>query len=75
MKKVICDFCLQEITDDNRFDGEKFKLTTKLWPSNGMRSGLSIEVVALKTEDWFNVDCCKYCIIDAIKSLDGRAKQ
>jgi len=74
MKKTFCDCCGDEITSSNdiksRVPGERYgaEITKR-----GHK--LRVEVIAGVDGVMNGGDVCRYCVIDAVKSLDDRPQQ
>jgi hypothetical protein len=66
--KFFCDFCGDEITDLNRIKGSR--LCGSVIALGGFKLGF--EVIHAKDSVSNSGDWCKYCVIDAVKSLDDR---
>ena len=63
-----CDCCGTQLTDANKLEGG--------WRVIAEYRGICVEVMAGRLKDGTHVmnsgDLCKYCIIDAVKSVDDR---
>ena len=65
MKKVFCDKCGEQITDQNRMSKDALSRIIK-----GVTILAEVKITFVDKKD--EVDICKYCQIDAIKKLDDR---
>lgn len=73
MIKTYCDYCEREIDDSNKV-GEidhLHRLSTTL--EKGALK-LKIQVVTGSNTSWNSGDFCKYCVLDALYTLDDRPK-
>jgi len=74
MKKVFCDYCEVEITENNKVS-EHSGLTAVIKKLG--KPNLNIQVMegdgSVPKDE--KPDFCKYCVIDAVKSLDNRPRE
>lgn len=69
MVKYFCDYCENEIDDDNRIDGDRLK--TQITADSYT---LSIEIITGLNGVANAGHFCKYCVIQAVNKLDDRPK-
>lgn len=74
MIKHFCDCCGEEITDRNKATGGSVGRIGCYVRSSNAASELFVEVITAKDKASNTGDFCKYCIIDAINSLDDRTR-
>jgi len=71
MRKVFCDICEKEITEDTRTD----KDTLQPRPSP-YKDKMAIEITTGTVREgrihWNEGDYCLHCVLDAIRSMDNR---
>ena len=74
MIKHFCDQCAVEITEGNECK-QHFPLFAdghRRLGGRDRRLGFSVMVGDAENKTWNSGDFCKYCVIDAVKSLDDR---
>lgn len=74
--KYFCDFCDAELTDANRCSGatDGIRLGGERQARGSMQTRISVEVMTARNGVWNSGDFCKYCVIDAVNSLDDRPR-
>lgn len=76
MIRTFCDCCGNEITDGNSTAcGNKSlgRLTAQVMPKIGGKGEvMAVEVITAHEGTWNKGHFCKYCVIDAINTLDDR---
>ena len=68
MIKRYCDKCGAEITDKNIANFNN-RISAEIKTRNGR---MMVEVISGKDSTWNDGDFCKYCILDALYTLDDR---
>lgn len=76
MIKHFCDCCEAELTDNNRCTGSPQQSGRLGGTIATFKKGMlmEVEVVTGLNKCWNNGDFCKYCVIDAVNSLDDRPR-
>lgn len=67
MIKTYCDFCGDEIYDENRFSSTGIK-------GEIVKKHCNVKVLLTVESHSSGTDCCKYCIIKAAEQMDNRPK-
>lgn len=77
MIKHYCDQCGAEITEANECKQHFYTFEDGSGRLGGRLGvlGFSITTGNADTRTWNSGDWCKYCVIDAVKSLDDRPTQ
>jgi hypothetical protein len=75
--KYFCDFCGAEITDRNRADGGQIHCSSRLGTTMSTRTGHFLRVEVITSMDGVSNGglACRFCIIDALISLDTRPER
>lgn len=76
MIKHFCDCCEVELTDKNRCSGSpetSDRLGGRITAFK-THANIEFEVLTGLNKCWNNGDFCKYCVIDAVNSLDDRPR-
>jgi hypothetical protein len=77
MIKRFCDICKEEITTENRIDGDRMK--TELRCASNIKDAqdsiLKVEVMTSHNQVTNAGDFCKYCVLKALYKLDDRPKE
>lgn len=71
MIKFYCDICECEITDENKVDN---RLSGKMDSRKKKANEICFEITTGLNNIWNSGHFCKYCVIDAIRTLDDRPR-
>lgn len=75
MRRVFCDMCGAEMNDRNtpRLGSTSNRLAAKVRSANAMTE-VGVEVIQSHNGVSNDGDFCKYCILDALNTLDDRPR-
>lgn len=77
MIRTFCDCCGDEITDRNSVAARGNalgRLTANVKPKKHGGETMGVEVITAGEGTWNKGHFCKYCVIDAINTLDDRPR-